>query len=80
LHLSGHRLGGFNDNFHKIGEYLNQRTAQMLSIPYRKEDTDEGRKHIYRICYIDVELLKGITVTGKNIRHIFMLKIAMECD
>ena len=61
LALSGHRLGRFSGDFQKISEYLNQRTAQVLSIPYRQEETKLGRKHIYRICYIDVDMLKGVT-------------------
>lgn len=61
LHLSGHRLGRFGGDFEAISEYLNARTAEILAVPYRKEDTDAGRQHIYRLCYIDAQAFKGVT-------------------
>ena len=60
LVLSGHRLGRFKGDFDKISEYLNNHKADILSIPYRKEDNDYGRRHIYRLCYIPSKMLSGI--------------------
>jgi len=60
LILSGHRLGRFNGNLSEISQYLNDRQADIISIPYRKNESELGRDHIYRLCYVPVNLLKGI--------------------
>lgn len=60
LQLSGHRLGRFKGNLGKITEYLNQRPADYISVPYRKLENDHGRSHIYRLCYIDHHILSGL--------------------
>lgn len=57
LTLSGHRLGRFEGNFQRITQYLNNITADIISVPYRKIDDDTGRHHIYRIVYADSEIL-----------------------
>ena len=61
LSLSGYRLGRFEDDLSAISAYLNNKNVNILSVPYRKIDGDEGRKHIYRLCYIPADFLKGIT-------------------
>jgi len=60
LSLSGHRLGRFNGDLDMITTYLNNRMADVISVPYRKDDGNHGRQHIYRLCYIPITLLKGI--------------------
>lgn len=60
LTLSGHRLGRFAGNLDAITNYLNTRTADVISVPYRKHESDHGRQHIYRLCYVPISALKGI--------------------
>lgn len=60
LTLSGHRLGRFGGDLEDISNYLNQREANIISVPYRQQEGVEGRKHIYRLCYIPVEVMQGI--------------------
>ena len=64
LTLSGHRLGRFNGNFRQITTYLNDVTADIISVPYRKVDDDDGRHHIYRIMYADAARLTGLRANG----------------
>ena len=61
LTLSGHRLGRFSGDLSAISDYLNSRSANIFSVPYSREDDESGRRHIYQACYIDVELLQGLT-------------------
>ena len=51
LVLSGHRLGRFNGHFSLITDYLNNPSANLLSVPYKQVNDRTGRKHIYRISY-----------------------------
>jgi len=60
LQLSGHRLGRFGGNLKQITDYLNDRTANYISVPYRRLENDHGRSHIYRLCYIDHYILAEI--------------------
>ncbi len=60
LILSGHRLGRFNGDMAAITDYLNQRRAHYIAVPHRMLEDEDGRSHIYRICYIDNHILKGI--------------------
>lgn len=60
LSLSGHRLTRFNGDFESISKYLNEKTVDIISIPYRKLDTQQGRQHEYTIRYIDIEKLTGV--------------------
>ena len=60
LVLSGHRLSRFNGDFDAMTAYLNDRTANILSVPYRQINDDRGRQHIYTVSYVDVELLQGL--------------------
>ena len=53
LKLSGHRLSRFNEDFTLITDYLNNIEYELLSVPYRKDEDESGRHHIYRIVYID---------------------------
>lgn len=57
LTLSGHRLGRFNGDFRQITAYLNRNSAEIISVPHRKEDNEHGVQHIYRIAYVAVEHL-----------------------
>lgn len=59
--LSGHRLGRFNGDLHKMTHYLNRGVAaNIISIPYQKIDNEQGRTHVYEICYIPIEHLQGL--------------------
>ncbi|MFK7866047.1 MAG: hypothetical protein AB8B77_01245 [Alphaproteobacteria bacterium] len=60
LTLSGHRLGRFEGDLSRVTEYLNNNSANIIAVPYEQKDTDEGRQHIYQICYIDVAILTKI--------------------
>ena len=57
LTLSGHRLGRFQGDFRQITSYLNSNSAEIISVPHRKEENEHGVQHIYRISYVDVEHL-----------------------
>ncbi|MCY4170026.1 MAG: hypothetical protein OXE59_06345 [Bacteroidetes bacterium] len=60
LQLSGHRLGRYNGDLNEITDYLNNRKANYITVPYRKLEDDYGRYHIYRLCYIDHYILAEI--------------------
>ncbi len=60
LTLSGHRLGRFGGNFERITGYLNDSNSDIISVPYRKVDDANGRRHYYRIVYADAESLTGL--------------------
>lgn len=60
LILSGHRLGRFQGVLAQIAGYLNTPCADILAVPYRRVDGDMGRQHIYRICYVDKEIMTGL--------------------
>ena len=60
LTLSGHRLGRFHGDFPEITKYLNNNKAEIISVPYRKVDDDNGRHHHYQIVYANVEHLTGL--------------------
>ena len=62
LTLSGYRLGRFEDDFPRITEYLNNNNSEIISVPYRKVDDHNGRRHYYRVVYADVEYLTGLQV------------------
>lgn len=53
LKLSGHRLGRFKGDFTLMTDYLNNIEYELLSVPYRRDEDEKGRHHIYRIVYID---------------------------
>lgn len=64
LTLSEHRLGRFKGDLRAITEYLNNREADIIAVPYRQDESDEGRKHIYRVCYVPVTVIKGVDAHG----------------
>lgn len=64
LTLSGHRLGRFNGDLAAITDYLNQRTANIMCVPYDRIDDDSGRRHIYTVSYVDIERLQGVSADG----------------
>lgn len=64
LVLSGHRLGRFQGDFVQITEYLNSKSANFISVPYRLIEDGRGRIHAYRLTYIDAEKLRGLQ-TGR---------------
>lgn len=66
LVLSGHRLGRFKVNLVDITHYLNGRTADVISVLYRQDENQQGRRHIYRLCYISIDMLKSITSSNWN--------------
>ncbi len=66
LILSGHRLGRFNGNLKDITAYLNGMVSNILAVPYRKVDGERGREHIYRVCYVEIRYLTGLTPHGWN--------------
>ena len=61
LVLSGHRLGRFSGDFSAIADYLNRRTANIISVPYGQIDDERGRRHIYTVSYVDIEHLQGVS-------------------
>lgn len=62
LTISGHRLDRFEGDLKLITDYLNRRDANVLSVMYRQENDQQGRRHIYQIAYVDVQhLLTGIS-------------------
>ncbi len=74
LTLSGHRLGRFGGVMDDISTYINSRTAQILAVPYRCVDGEEGRQHKYTVSYIDASLLAETNadrweVKGKNTHY-----------
>jgi len=64
LKLSGYRLGRFEGDLVKISKFLNEDRANFVAIPYEQVNDDEGRKHIYRICYIANKYLRGVSEDG----------------
>ncbi len=60
LSLSGHRLGRFDGDLGEITRYLNTIRAEIICIPYRCEEDQRGRRHVYRLCYVDPDCLTGI--------------------
>ena len=60
LIVSGHRLGRFGGDLVEITKYLNNPRASIIATPYGKLDDDRGRKHKYKVCYVDSEILTGI--------------------
>lgn len=73
LTLSGHRLGRFDGNIQAITRYLNANNANVITVPYHKVDGEQGRQHIYQVCYVDVRNLTGLVDTRwtrKGTQHI----------
>ena len=64
LTLSGHRLGRFADDFNALTNYLNANSANIVTVPYHQINDQHGRKHCYKICYVDVSHLTGISANG----------------
>ena len=60
LVLSGHRLGRFDGDLPKITDYLNSRNANVIAVPYKKTDNQQGRTHTYTVSYVDIKYLKGL--------------------
>ncbi len=60
LILSGHRLGRFNGDMQDITNYLNEPSANIIAVPYRQVNDEQGRQHLYRVCYADKEVLTGL--------------------
>lgn len=60
LILSGHRLGRLRGDMHAITRYLNANSANVIAVPYHKVDGEQGRQHIYKVCYVDVRNLTGL--------------------
>ncbi len=58
--LSGHRLGRFKGDLKAISDYLNSSEANIISVPYYKKEDSGGRKHVYKLCYVDVKNLHGL--------------------
>ncbi len=59
--ISGYRLGKHDGNFSSITQYLNSREENIIGITYDKEDGKTRSKHIYRLYYLNISKLKGIT-------------------
>ena len=62
IKISGYRLGTHNGNFTSITNYLNSREENIIGITYDKDDDETRCKHIYRLYYLNISKLKGITV------------------
>ena len=61
LVLSGNRLGRFDGDFSKITGFLNNKKDNVISLPYNVVDDEKGRTHKYKLVYIDIILLKGLS-------------------
>lgn len=73
LKLSGHRLGRFDGDLAAITRYLNSNSAEIITVPYRKIDDQQGRRHVYQVCYVDAQILTGLDParwTQKGRRHV----------
>ena len=64
LVLSGHQLGRFKGDLAAITDYLNNRTANIVCVPYERIDDERGRQHIYTVSYVDIESLQGVNPDG----------------
>lgn len=64
LTLSGHRLGRFDGVMEDITGYLNASRANILAVPYKKLDNENGRQHIYQVSYVDVRNLARLESEG----------------
>lgn len=64
LILSGNLHGKFEGNLDKITESLNTPTANIIAVLYRKVEGEHGRQHIYRVAYIEREIMTGLTASG----------------
>ena len=62
LTLSGHRLMRFKGDLGKITAYLNNPKADLIATPYKKIDDSDGRKHTYKICYVEQVKFTGLAV------------------
>ncbi len=60
LTLSGHRLGRFKGDMKEIVDYLNNQAANIMAIPYRQINSNQGRQHIYRVGYVDIRNLTNL--------------------
>ncbi len=79
LQLSGHRLGRYNEDLNEITDYLNNRKANYIAVPYKKLKNVYGRSHVYRLCYIDYYILAEIERQNwSNMGSNFETKINME--
>ena len=58
LVLSGYRLGRFGGNLNEITFYLNNHTANLISIECEIKENEKGRQFIYQIYYVDIKHLK----------------------
>ena len=61
LVLSGYRMGTYKDNWQAITDYLKSKQADLLSVAYEQINDDKGRRHIYKVSYIDAEILRDIS-------------------
>ncbi len=64
IKISGYRLGRYDGNFNLITQEINSGNADIICVTYRKKDDNTGFKHIYQLCYLDINKLKGLTVDG----------------
>ena len=64
LVLSGHRLGRFQEDLNQITEYLNSKSANFISVPHRLIEDGQGRRHAYKLTYMDAEKLRGLAPGG----------------
>ena len=59
INLSGPRHTRFNEDIEQITQSLLDRTDNIISTVYKKIDGKSGRKHIYQVSYIHIDLLKS---------------------
>lgn len=64
LILSGHRLGRFSGDMTQITNYLNTPSANIIAVPYRQVNGEHGRQHIYRVCYVDMDIITGLNANN----------------
>ncbi len=83
IKISGYRLGRYDGNFNLITQYLNSIDANIICVTYRQKDGNAGFKHIYQLCYLDINKLKGLTVDGwqkKGNSYIQLNSHNVECS
>ncbi len=61
ISLSGHRLGRFSGDVDEMSAYLNRPdAADIILLAYQRVDGEMGRRHIYKVGYLPIEMLRVV--------------------
>ena len=60
VEFNGFSLNRFRGDLEQITDYINDNNNDIISVPYYYIDSDQGRKHIYQLCYIDSEVVSDV--------------------